>query len=463
MLRIDGTTRVIDKSFIGIEPKRRWLQDLIRERIAPDLVLETSQAGWILRVPGTFGSIHVIVQFSDFESTPHDPSFDSWDPTIEGFKPPLSCPLPAPGLTTPRHRLWQRSKEGGVFAYDFLNLAYWMLTRVEEVGRTDLDAHNRFPATASHAFRHGYLERPIVDEWFEVFGQMVDRVWPGLQRVTPTFTTTVSHDVDSPSRYAFGGVWALGRIMAGDLVLRRDPYRFLQGPGIRWRSRKTLDKDDPWNTFEWIMSRSEERGLTSAFYFICGRTSPSYDASYDPEDIRIRQLLRRIHARGHEIGLHPSYGTYREPTSLAEEFARLRLICAEEDIFQQKWGGRMHFLRWDMPMTLRAWEAAGLDYDTTLSYADRPGFRCGTCHEYQAFDPVEKRPLNLRLRPLVAMECTVMAPRYLGLGNGQEAFDKFAGLKQTCRTMRGNFTTLWHNTYFESSPYRELYLALLDV
>ncbi|MCC7280007.1 MAG: hypothetical protein IT487_17040 [Chromatiaceae bacterium] len=35
------------------------------------------------------------------------------------------------------------------------------------------------------------------------------------------------------------------------------------------------------------------------------------------DDPRLRALLREIHARGHEIGIHPGYHTYRHPEALA--------------------------------------------------------------------------------------------------------------------------------------------------
>jgi hypothetical protein len=97
---------------------------------------------------------------------------------------------------------------------------------------------------------------------------------------------------------------------------------------------------------------------------------------------------------------------------------------------------------------MRAWADAGMAYDSTLSYADRPGFRCGTCFEYPAFDPVTQEALSLRVRPLIAMECTVMAPQYMGLGPGDAALAKFMALKNSCRAVGGCFTLLWHNSYF---------------
>lgn len=100
-------------------------------------------------------------------------------------------------------------------------------------------------------------------------------------------------------------------------------------------------------------------------------------------------------------------------------------------------------------------------YDSTLTYADHPGFRCGTCHEYPAFDPVAGTALQLRIRPLIAMECTVLAPRYMNLGSGDIALKKFIQLKQSCRAVNGNFTLLWHNTLLERHQERTLYEHVL--
>jgi len=91
-------------------------------------------------------------------------------------------------------------------------------------------------------------------------------------------------------------------------------------------------------------------------------------------------------------GLHLSYDTCTHPERIARESRRLQRICQEEGIEQSQWGGRMHYLRWQWPTTAHGWEQAGFHYDSTLRFADRPGFRCGTCHPYPMFDPVAQRP-----------------------------------------------------------------------
>jgi hypothetical protein len=233
-------------------------------------------------------------------------------------------------------------------------------------------------------------------------------------------------------------------------------------PLIWHGSRSALHRADPFNTFDWIMDCSERHGLTSAFYFICGRTDPSKDAGYEPEHPAIRALMRRIHERGHEIGLHPSYNAYRDPDVVAGEARRLKRVCGEEGIRQDEWGGRMHFLRWETPTTLYGWERAGMTYDSSLSYADRAGFRCGTCFSYPAFDAVSNKALRLRIRPLIAMEQSVIGTAQMNLGAGKSAQEKFLELKNACRAVQGCFTLLWHNSQFDSADRRALYASLLD-
>ena len=104
---------------------------------------------------------------------------------------------------------------------------------------------------------------------------------------------------------------------------------------------------------------------------------------------------------------------------------------------------------------------ASFQYDSTLSYADRPGFRCGTCHPDSMFDPLAQLPLRLIQRPLIAMECSVIAPRYLGLGYGDESLALFDNLKQRCQAVGGQFTLLWHNTHFTTAADWNLYHQVL--
>ena len=140
-------------------------------------------------------------------------------------------------------------------------------------------------------------------------------------------------------------------------------------------------------------------------------------------------------------------------------------MLAEEGIDQPRLGGRQHFLRWETPTTARLWDDQGLDYDSTLSFADRPGFRCGTCRppseQGSLYDLHQRRPLRPRERPLIVMECTVIAERYLGLGYSDQALALMQGYRDTCHRFGGDFTLLWHNSHLSSAMDHWLYAALV--
>lgn len=443
-----------------------WLCTVLEERYGHALTLEQTPDGLLLKLANTSqGAIIFPQQLAAFTRASSDLPFTEWDAEAEGWKAVLQQPLPMPGwsekeLTSQQQPLITLENDQAVIQYDILGLTYWMLNRIEEIGRTDLDNHGRFPATSSHAHKHGYLERPVVDEWLHVLGQVIQRVWPQVELRQHQFSMKVSHDVDSPSLYAFKPWKTILRMMAGHLLKRRDLKATLQAPWFKITGRKEIPRQDPYNTFDWIMELSEANNLTSAFYFICGGKH-SNDADYQPEDSRIRQLMCKIHQRGHEIGLHPSYTTYQNPAAIKQEADRLLRICREEGIEQSGFGGRMHYLRWEHPATLQAWDDAGLVYDSTLSYADRPGFRCGTCYEYQGFNPVRQLIMTIRIRPLIVMECTVIAERYMGLGYTKDTWDKLSGLKDNCSKVKGCFSILWHNSCFNSVDDFRLYKKLI--
>ena len=439
-----------------------WLEIILKERFGCQFTLKKVGHNKLsLTCLLTEGAIIFDRLEAAFFDNSSDIPFEEWDAVSEGWSSILDKALPAPSRDRLPSPLIEKDGLDYIVHFDILGLTYWMLSRQEEVGATNLDVHGRFPATASHAYRHGYLDRPIVDEWLAVLRQVISRLWPMLPLKEHQFKVRVSHDVDSPSRYGFRTPLGLIRGMAADVLKHRDFAGCMKAPWVWINTRKSLSKYDPYNTFDWLMDISEKNGLKSAFYFMCGRTDKRRDGDYEIEHPSIRSLMRRIHERGHEIGLHPSYNTYKHPRAIVGEAIRLKRICDEEGIRQQEWGGRMHYLRCEIPTTLYGWEEAGMSYDSTLGYADHPGFRCGTCHENPAFDPVKKRILNIRIRPLVIMECSVLSAQYLGLDYPEEALELMVKLKRYVMRVGGDLTLLWHNSNLVAREHRQLYKAMI--
>ena len=440
-----------------------WLAGVLAERFGHRWEVSRCSVGIKLQLDGAAGSIIFDELQACFGRAQPDLPFTKWDAASEGWHSVLGGLLPAPGVSELPSPLIEKLESDYVVHYDILGLTYWMLARIEEIGRTDLDAHERFPATSSHAYRHGYLERPVVDEWLHVLGQVIQRQWPSVKLKQHKSVTVVSCDVDSP--FAHNGSFKLMmRRVAGDVLKRRSISASVSTVVGSWYTRRGDHRRDPhYEGLRFIMDVNENAGRSVAFYFIPENTDPRLDNRVSLDDRRMRSLLSEIHSRGHEIGVHPGYNTYIYPDALAKSVSTLRRVLDEEAIDQPLLGGRQHYLRWQTPTTARLWEESGLDYDTTLSYADMPGFRCGTCFEYQMFDPVEGRALTLRQRPLILMECSVIAQRYLGLGYSDAALNVMKTYRDTCTRVGGQFGLLWHNSHLGAEDDRRFYSELVGL
>ena len=95
-----------------------------------------------------------------------------------------------------------------------------------------LDKHNRFPASASHAFRNGYLNRPIIDEWIIILSQISKKIWPGIKSQKHEFRMELSHDVDFPAYYSFVSFRKLIKRVISRAVKKKDLKSFISGPFI---------------------------------------------------------------------------------------------------------------------------------------------------------------------------------------------------------------------------------------
>ena len=208
------------------------------------------------------------------------------------------------------------------------------------------------------------------------------------------------------------------------------------------------------------MEQSESIGTKSSFYFIPNNLNKRYDGLYSIDDKPIIDLIDLINNRGHLIGIHPGFDTYNNQENFIQAVDKFYDFIRKRNINQIEWGGRMHYLRWIWPETNYLWSDSFLTYDSTLGYFDCPGFRCGTCHEFQMFDPVAQKRLNIIQRPLIVMDVSIM--HYKNLDLSQEGLLLISDLIQRCKAVNGLFTLLWHNNYLFTANHRKFYRMILN-
>ena len=438
----------------------KWLETFVGHRFGIKLILSKDEDSMKMTLAGLEGAI-VFNNLSPSLTESHsNQPYTVWDSSKEGWHSILNDSLPAPGFTRLPTPLIEKTVNGEhVVRYDILGLIYWMLARVEEIDRSDLDTHKRFTAKVSHGYKHGYLDRPIVDEWLHVLGQVIERQWPDIRLKNHKFKTIVSCDVDHPFEYS-GNLKKILRRFAGDILKRKSlPKAVLNIFGEICVHLGYLKIDPNYKGILYIMEECEKNNLQAEFYFITHQTDMMFDLG-GGLNVKVRDLMELISVRGHKVGLHPGYNTYLNSRAYNESVNSFFKMIKETKIDQKEFGGRQHYLRWKTPETSRLWSGCDLNYDSTLGYADRAGFRTGTSIEFTMFDAVDQKELNVSQRPLIVMDCSIFDPRYENKELG-EGLEYIRSIKEKCMKVRGNFILLWHNSNLKHDSIRKLFVNII--
>ena len=342
---------------------------------------------------------------------------------------------------------WAQVERGERPEGDELAQAFWDLARLEERG-AERDRHGRFPAALS-AFDP--LDPPL-ERLRARLGVEPPR-WSGAR-----FALALTHDVDRPWRWTRRGI----RNSAGRLRARafagagREALR--EARGLAAVPVHRLRGTDPNWRFARMAELEAARGARSSYYVLADHSHK--EDGFAPETYeRLRpRLVETLVELGAEVGLHGTYLSAEQTARLAAEKEALEALAGPVA------GHRYHFLRIDPHANLAPLAELGLRYDTTLGFADAPGFRAGIAHPFRPWSEELGGPLPLVEVPLALMDTTLAEPQYLGLTAAQAEARALALLDHAAEH-GGGFSILWHTNRYDpatAAGWDVLYERILD-
>jgi hypothetical protein len=333
---------------------------------------------------------------------------------------------------------------------DVFASSFFMLTRWEEYVNKIRDKHNRFPAYASLAFKNDFLDRPVVNEYVEMLWKMLKFLGITQERKKREFQLVLTHDIDIIFKYPTLGSGL--KEIGGDIIKRKNFKlafnKFLGKIKIHLNLKK-----DPYDTFDYLISISEKNNIKS-YFFLHSSVSSKYD--YDNSTF-LKKIANKILKKGHFIGYHPSYNAYNNEELFKKDKEKIEYIINQKLIF-----GRQHYLRFEIPTTWQIWENNNMQWDSTLGYADKEGFRCGVCYPYSVFNILSRKKLKLKERPLIVMDGSFIT--YQLTITPQEMEEKILELINRAKKYNGEFVFLWHNSSFNTQiwlKYQYIYEKVL--
>lgn len=314
--------------------------------------------------------------------------------------------------------------------FDPFAATFYLITRYEEYTIPERDIHGRFAASSSLAFKHGFIEIPVIDIWASMIRDILQKRYPLYPFPTKKFTFLPTIDVDVA--YAYKGRGLLrnaGAILKTGFRLNKQLQRIRTWIG---------NSPDPYNTFDRIYEWHMQWKLKPILFFQVGKYG-KFDKNI-PANHPLMQKLINNAKHTSDIGLHPSYPSYLNSEIVKEEKKLLERIIGREIT-----KSRQHYLRLSIPETYSILEDSGIAEDYSMGYADAVGFRAGTCTPFLFYDLSQERVTNLRIIPFCIMDGTLN--QYFRL-NSEQAYDKVREISGRIKQVGGTMVTIWHNQSF---------------
>jgi hypothetical protein len=333
---------------------------------------------------------------------------------------------------------------------DIIASSFFMVSRYEEVISEVKDEHDRFPARASLAYREGFLERPVVNEYIDLLWDWIKILKPALKRQpfwpeNKDFAVCLTHDVDRLQKFNFKrAILSIVKYMLGKSSF-----------GVLKQAIGYLIKHkDPFSTFSKIVEMEKIYDFNSTFFFLTKIEDP-ITQRYDINQKNILREIKGLEQIGWEVGLHGSYSVHDNSENLVEEYNKLNAIISNVDSI------RMHYLRFGIKDTVNILEQSGITCDCSIGFPYDAGFRSGIAFPYYFYDFNNEKKSSIIEIPLVFQEPAIQQfmPSYT-----DKAIEKINSLLDMVKKYNGCVSVLWHNDYFDEVAhpgYLQLYTGVL--
>ena len=257
--------------------------------------------------------------------------------------------------------------------FDIFAASFYLLTRYEEYFPHVKDEYGRFKATESLAYKHGFLQQPVVDMWALTFKKVLLSRFPNLHFNSKRFSIRPIVSVSQAFAYKEKGILR----NLGGIVRDVSKIKFKR---ISSRIKVLLGlKKDPFNTFDFILNfqRANKKKLT--FLFGLGDYS-NFEKSVGSTRAKHCALIKSV-ADYADVGLRVSYAGVSDVEVLKEEKLRLESITHRQLVHTQC----SHY-KLNLPETYRNFVEMEVVEDYSMGYPDNAGFRAGTCTPFLFYD-----------------------------------------------------------------------------
>lgn len=316
-----------------------------------------------------------------------------------------------------------------ILPFDPFAASFYLVSRYEEYLPHLRDIHDRYDTTESLAYQKNFLSKPLVNQYALLLRKLLQDRYPQLVFPQRKYRFISTIDIDNAWAYLEKGVMrTLGAYARS--VVKLDFEEFLQ----RTRVLAGIEKD-PYDTYQIQLDLQRKYKFRTIYFFLLGEYGEN-DKNVPVTSRKFRSLIKSI-ADYAESGIHPSYGSNKNPSRLKKELSLLSTILKREVT-----RSRQHFLVLKLPETYRRLIELDITDDYTMGYALQVGFRASICTPFYFYDLDNEQATPLRIHPFAVMDATL---KYYMKVKPENAMNYILPLIDEVRKVNGDFVSLWHN------------------
>ena len=335
--------------------------------------------------------------------------------------------------------------------FDIFASSFYLISRYEEYLPHVKDIFGRYTAEQSLAFKHKFLEKPVVDIWAYKFLEILKDKFPDYEYKKRDYEYISTIDIDNAFAYKYK---SLVRSVGGFF---NDLFKFKLVETWNRFAVVCNIKSDPFDTFDKILRFKKEYNVKTIFFFLIGDYT-TFDTNVSASKGKFKLLIKEMVDYA-KVGLHPSYFTMQDAALLKKEKERLEHITN-----MPVKRSRQHYLRFSLPETYQNLIDLEVEEDYSMGYASNVGFRASTCTPFYFYDLDFEIQTPLKVFPFALMDTTLND--YMKL-TPKQSLGRIRDLKNEVKAVNGTFVTLFHNenlsNYLRWKGWKRLYESMLKI
>ncbi len=342
-------------------------------------------------------------------------------------------------------------KTEGDFPFDIFAASFYLLSRYEEYLPHKKDMYGRYAHENSLAFKEGFLNQPLINQWLQLFKKELQHKYPSLITHSSTFTFLPTYDIDIAWAYKNKGYLRtaggfIRSVFKGDWQQCKERLATLTGR-----------QADPFDTYQWLDQLHDRYRLKPQYFFLIAERTSRYDKNVSPAQEALQQLIK-VHNARYPVGIHPSWRSGDVKHLLKKEIDTLQRLTGKNVD-----SSRQHYIRFTLPGTFRTLIDHGIKFDYSMGYGSINGFRSSVATPFYWYDLEKEEQSSLLLYPFCYMEANSFYEQH---NTPAEASDELNHYYNVVKAVNGTLITIWHNHFLGTDQlyggWKEVYEQFID-